>query len=1085
VETNVARVSSSSADPQATNNRSTHTTTIAGPNLAVTKLAPTSAAAGDQITYTLTAQNLGPVSAQGAVLTDTIPEGVTFVFASGGPTYEGNAGLNGVVRWNLGDLTEAAGVQTFQVTVRVGPAFSGTLTNVAGIGPVIGDPVPSNNRATASTGVGTSADVVVEKTAPATGIPGGQLTYTVSVRNDGPSDASGVVVTDTLPSGVAFVSASGGGVHDAGAGTNGVVTWTVGNLTAAAGPVSYEVVVGVDGATTGALVNVAAVTSPTPEGDPANNRVTAATSVTGSDLVVGKTAPPTADPGDRITDTLMVQNAGPSTATGVVLTDTLPTGVTFVSASGGGVHDAGAGTNGVVTWNLGDLAVAAGPQTRTVTLDIGAGTAGVLQNVAAVVSASTDPDLSDNRVTAPTDVQRADVSIAKAGPATAAPGSQVSYTLTVQNAGPSAATNVVVTDTLPPGATFVSASGGATPLGGVVTWNVANLAATASQVFNLTVSTAPGAVGSIRNASAVWADQFDGVSANDSSSVTTSLVASADLAITKTGPASALPGAQITYTLTAQNLGPSDASGVRVKDILPGSVTFVSASQPFVHHEVGDSVTWTIGTLKADSTRTLTLVVDVSGSASGGVVNQAFVASTTADPVPDNNLKSFSTSVSGADLNLTKTAADDGSPTIGEQVTYTLTVRNDGPSTSANVVLRDTLPVGVSLVSATGTPGVAGRVLTWSPVASLASGASFARTVVVGMTSVGSLRNAAHVTASASTPDYDLANNYDSVTTVSTAADLVAGATAPATALAGETIAFGASVHNNGPVSAQATQVTMTLPPGVTFVTATGGVTPTAGVLTWAAGPLAADSTKNYSATVTVVTATTDTVKVAVSSTTPDPVAGNNTATAVTTVSNSADIAITKAITTAGPYLVGQNLTYRITVQNLGGNNTNQVIVTDQLPKQITLVSITAGTYDPGTRTVTWNAGLLRPLDPPKTMDIVVTADSAGTILNTASVTPGTVGADPNLANNTDTAEATVTLPTELVATATAPGTASAGNSLSYSVTVDVDVAATGTLTQTVNVSSSTTDPGPGLNSATATTTLGEPLPASLDSFPL
>ena len=172
---------------------------------------------------------------------------------------------------------------------------------------------------------------------------------------------------------------------------------------------------------------------------------------------------------------------------------------------------------------------------------------GTLLNIAASTSTTADPDPANNdgslpgaRVTT-TVVAQADVATTKTGPATVNAGQSFSYTLAVANNGPSAAATVVVTDTLPAGVTFVSATAGGTLSGNVVTWPViASLASGASQGYSVTV-TAP-ATGTLLNIAASTSGTADPVPANNNGSqpgsrVTTTVVEQADVVTTKTGPA--------------------------------------------------------------------------------------------------------------------------------------------------------------------------------------------------------------------------------------------------------------------------------------------------------------------------------------------------------------------------------------------------------------------------------------------------------------------------------------------------------------------------------------------------------------------
>src|SRR5262249_39091594 len=156
-------------------------------------------------------------------------------------------------------------------------------------------------------------------------------------HNGGPSDATGVVVSDTLPTGVAFVSATTGCVNSA-----GTVTCTVGALANGANA-SVSIVVTAP-STTGSITNTASVSGSPADPSAANNTASASTTVQAApsaDLSISKSAPATVSAVFSYTSLLWSHNGGPSDATGVAVSDTLPAGVAFVSASAGCVNSAG------------------------------------------------------------------------------------------------------------------------------------------------------------------------------------------------------------------------------------------------------------------------------------------------------------------------------------------------------------------------------------------------------------------------------------------------------------------------------------------------------------------------------------------------------------------------------------------------------------------------------------------------------------------------------------------------------------------------------------------------------------------------
>lgn len=297
--------------------------------------------------------------------------------------------------------------------------------------------------------VGTLADISVVKTAaPNPAVPGNMLTYTVTVANAGPSASENVVLTDVIPSSLSNVEYS----------TNGGITFSPwsGSLalgTLAAGENRTILIRGtLSPSASGQIVNTAVVSSSTPDPDPDNNTSTVVTPVEPSaDLSVVKTASPSPIfAGEVITYTLEILNAGPSVAVNTDLADLLPAGLLNPEFS----------TNGGATWApfngtlfLGNLQPGSF-QRILIRATVPASADESLSNTAIVSSGTPDPNLDNNTSTVVTPVipvePSADLSVVKtSAPNPVQPGAALTYTLTVSNAGPDAAQNVVLTDTIP------------------------------------------------------------------------------------------------------------------------------------------------------------------------------------------------------------------------------------------------------------------------------------------------------------------------------------------------------------------------------------------------------------------------------------------------------------------------------------------------------------------------------------------------------------------------------------------------------------------------------------------------------------
>ena len=318
----------------------------------------------------------------------------------------------------------------------------------------------------------------------------------------------------------------------------------------------------------GAVTNTATRQASAPvDPNPLNDSASAsATPQLVADLAITKTpSAATVDAGAPLTWTLVVTNAGPSTATDATVTDTFApafTGVTWTcTATAGSSCGAASGVGAIATTVT---LLAGGRATFVATTLIASSAIGPQANTATVTApaGTTDLQLTNNSVTATVEVTAsADLAITKTGPASLVPGTNVVYTITVTNAGPSDGAGVVVTDATPAGLTFVSNAGDCLT---AFPCALGTVPAGATRVITTTfaVPAAYATPDPLVNTAAVATATPDPVPANNTSTVQTPVAPQADLAITKTGPASVVPGTNVVYTITVTNAGPSDAASV-------------------------------------------------------------------------------------------------------------------------------------------------------------------------------------------------------------------------------------------------------------------------------------------------------------------------------------------------------------------------------------------------------------------------------------------------------------------------------------------------------------------------------------------
>ncbi len=338
-------------------------------------------------------------------------------------------------------------------------------------------------------------------------------------------------------------------------------------------------------------------------------------------------------------------------------------------------------------------------------------------------------------------------------------GATIGYTLAVNNAGPNPAVATVVTDTLPTGTTFVSASGSGwvcSAIAQVVTCNrPSNLANGASAPVINVVTRVTGAIsGTVTNAVTVTSSTGDPEPNNNTTTEDTEITVGADTSITKVvTPSPVVASSAATFTLRPRNAGPFDASTVTVTDVVPAGFTIDSVvGGAWTCGTAGNTVTCTRATLPVGATDDI--AINVTAPAAGAFTNTATIAAVTADPQNGNNSGSLSgtAAADGADLAISKSKSPNpvaqNSPTAS-----TIGVHNNGPRpTSGVITVVDTLDAGESFDSFAGanwncvhsgaTPG--GVVTCTFSGAPLASGGNTSSlTINTIATNAGSLSNSA------------------------------------------------------------------------------------------------------------------------------------------------------------------------------------------------------------------------------------------------------------------------------------------------------------------------------------------------------
>jgi uncharacterized repeat protein (TIGR01451 family) len=1006
-QTNAATITNADQfDPVTANNTASVVETPRLANLVLAKTVddPTPNV-GDKITFTVTITNTGPDNATNVVITDLLPQGLLFVSATPSQgTYDPVTGL-----WNVGTVNTAnpqtlliqatvlgssALLQAPEIPVTDAPAEAPIVvspqTNTAAITHSDQFDPNSGNITASATETPQQADLVLSKNVDnPTANVGDTITYTITLGDNGPDAATNVRVSDPLPSGLLFMSAiASQGVYDP---LDGL--WTVGTVDTTA-PRTLRIEA--QAISAGSTINTATITH-ADQFDPvsANNTATTTEDPLQVDLAVTKSVDnPTPNVGDTITYTIALTDNSTNNATNVTVQDILPAGLTFDSATPSqGTYDPASGI-----WTVGGVA---NQSSAVLTVRAKVISPNPETNVATIThSDQFDPNVGNNTASTLTTPQQADLAVTK-GVSNATPnvGETITFIVTVRDDGPNNATGVSVQDLVPAGFSIVSATPSqGTYDGGTGVWSVGNVNLSTAQTLTI-LATVTGPNPATNAATIAHADQFDPISANNSASVLV-VPQQADLAVTKT-VSNATPNVDdtITYTITLTNNGPDTstnaATGIRVTEPLPIGLVFVSATPSQGAFDPTTGV-WNVGTVNASTSQSLVIlakVVSPTPTTDTVTISQADQF----DPNPGNNTATAVETPQQSDLVLTKTV-DKPAPNVGDNITYTITVANNGPDPASNVNVSDVLPPGLAPISINTSIGTYNSGTGIWAVGSVASGTPETLQITARVMSPNASTNSASITHSDQF-DPDLANNTASIDVTPEQADLAVTKTVSDQAPnVGETITYTITLSDIGPDSATSALVADLLPSGVSFVSATpsqGAYDPATGL--WSVGTVNVGSPLTLLIRATVDSPDSQTNTATISSADQfDPISTNNTA-STTTTPQQADLALAKTVSNTTPN-VGDTITYTITLSDNGPNSATNAQVTDVLPSGVSFVGATPsqGTFDSATGV--WTAGTVN-VGSPLTLAIQAMVVSAAPNSNQAAIT-NSDQFDPNPGNN-------------------------------------------------------------------------------------
>jgi len=781
-----------------TNNTFTQMTQVAtGIDLTVAKTSNHAAnfvATRGTLTYTITVRNLGTQDSTNILVRDTLPADTIFRDAISDP-------LNGFTCSQAGGVVNCVGghlkgtesmnypnllgtlVDTATITIRIfaTPYEQPAMHNEVRVDPLgqIPEANELNNIATQDTAVqkGGAAndafnDLTISKMQlspnPANTARNAVVTYVIKVGNDGTDPVVGVKVRDTLPAGSRYIEATGTNSFLCTQGVPGFVDCVGGQIAAMASlvsPAAATITIKVFAPDTPGTYTNQVEADPDhtiAEGNEFNNNASAQTTVANggngafNDLQITKTGDMKVKPGDPINYSIQVRNVGTDAALNVTVQDTLPAGVTFVSASDAAPAVPGAFTcsQGAGIVNCSGATIDPFPSLRTILITVTApNKVGVLRNqaVADPQNAIPEGDETNNSGHWDTSVEsQIDLSVTKTGPPSSNQSQESEYDITVTNTPPGGgagqtAFGIAMHDPLPVGLIPLSVQFVYSP--GPGNWAcqiqgdpinavdcLGDLNPSQSVTIKISVFMTAESGKPLDNQACVDPDhlieQYDPPGRTNDCSTHTTIVAgtkrSPNIFVTKNGsPTQVTAGDTLTYTIGIQNNGDADAfSPLTFTDVLPSSVTFVDANGTngwtctgtttvTCHDNPGDG-------LAVGASASITIHTTVNTGVTLPIVNTATVAPATHNPAETDaedetfahqgdNTSTAKTSTGGSAFDLVLASiTDNPDPVIPKQgLKYTIIGVNGGTSTANSVHLSVTLPSSSSatFLSADGSNG--------------------------------------------------------------------------------------------------------------------------------------------------------------------------------------------------------------------------------------------------------------------------------------------------------------------------------------------------------------------------------------------
>ncbi|MEG1061679.1 MAG: isopeptide-forming domain-containing fimbrial protein [Oscillospiraceae bacterium] len=978
------------------------------------------------ITYRIPVSNNSGVTIKSAVITDTLPAGLTFVGTDHGGTDSGG----GVLTWNLNDFAANSSVV---LTVNAKVPSTATLGTVFTNSAVL----TADGTRTVSNSVTTRVSAPNQPTITASvdklsALPGDPLNYTMYVMNPTGTEFKNVTVDSTLPSGLTSSDSDKS---------------TIPHI----GPYRVEEVKFAASIPSGLTQNqtysrAASITAIDGKSQSSINSNTVTTAVSAFGSLTLSTVWDDFDNAAGLrpttTDLTLAAKSGSTDITSSVLTGANPSKVV---------------SNGSVTWSNLPLYHSGSPVSYYIkqadVTEYSAPVYGGSSNSACLItfdsSGSAAATVTNSlRIQAPTIVKKATAS--------ALPGGKIDYTVTVSNPNAFELKNIAVCDILPKDLTADSSNmGGGTISSGTINWTLASVPANSSMdiAFSAIVPanlTSGAAYSNTASVISVNGNTSSGLTST-SNSADTSVAAITTPTITKTvDKVSILPGDKLTYTITVSNSNLTPLSDVLVTDTVPVGLVADTINNGGVNS--AGIITWTIPSVPAkangaDGTASVSFTATVPADAADKCVykNTAQIASVSKDTskasISGEVTSTYNAPVAPTIQIIATPASGNVNPLPGEKITYTITVTNPNATPIKDVSVSDKVPDGLNVGTISNGGVNSSGVIAWTIASVAPSGSetvSFETTVPPALTAGATYDNAATVDSVGG--DASLAAKSGNVKTV-----VVPLAKLSITKIAdktdvqiGDTVTYTITVTNSNSVPVYGIAVTDTLPAGLSAATIGNSGINTSGTITWQLASIAANSSTVLSFTATVSASPQSSV-VTISNLAELSVNGDA---SMTVVSQPADITLPAVIppsvsmsvsrTVAFP---GDILTYTITVSNPNPVPISDVQLQSNIPSGLAVKSVNNNGSNRSGSDVSWNIPAVSPVgsgtavgSSAVTFSALVPSGLAGNASYAAAAAITSVNGDANIKSNTPPVVTIVNVPPPTLsggAASTLPGVSS------------------------------------------------------------